>query len=274
MIEGQFFPSGIQPVQFEGGRPYNRWLRKDLREIIDGLGLSTGLKLALDAGDSSSYTSGQSWLDLSGNGYDFFRGAGSGAAADDPTFNGSAGGLSSSEYWSGDGGDFFTYDAANETWMQNLHKDSAKFTFCAWAYPAGSALNPLLNTAALNASNIGIMMGAFTNFSVSGLYVMDGSGSYAYFVDGPAIAASAWQLISFSVDEAAGTGSAQVNGTVNAITPTYTTPSAASASRTTRLFDACPSGARIGGVMAWEGVALTAAQLKSVFTATRGRYGV
>lgn len=89
--------------------------------IIEKLGLKTNLKLCLDAGDINSYSgSGIKWLDTSGNGYDFYFGDGS-TSSTYPTFNGSAGGLSASEYFSFDGGDYFTYDSSYEAWMNTLH---------------------------------------------------------------------------------------------------------------------------------------------------------
>ena len=107
---------------------------KSFRSIIDDLGLSTGLQLCLDAGDLASYPgSGQKWLDQAQR-YDFFLGATSGAAADDPTFNGVAGDLKDSTYWALDGTQFFRYDTTNETWMQNLHKNGATYTFVGWVW--------------------------------------------------------------------------------------------------------------------------------------------
>ena len=95
------------------------------QDIVDA-SLTSGLQLCLDAGSASSYDgSSQKWLDLSGNGQDFFRGADGSATTDDPTFNGSAGGLSSSEYFSLDGGDFFRYDAANTAAMNGVHHNNA-----------------------------------------------------------------------------------------------------------------------------------------------------
>src|SRR5688572_10725967 len=106
-----------------------------LLTILNGLGLTANLKLCLDAGDNlSAPAAATSWLDRSGNGYDFFRGTTSGADATDPTFNGTPGELSAAEYWSFDGGDFFRYDTTNETWMQNLHKNNALLSFFCWLY--------------------------------------------------------------------------------------------------------------------------------------------
>lgn len=108
---------------------------KSFRSIIDDLGLSTGLQLCLDAGDLASYPgSGQTWFDRA-QGNDFFLGATSGAEASDPTFNGTAGNLKDTTYWSFDGGDYFTSDAANPAWMNDIHKAGAKFTAVFWSWP-------------------------------------------------------------------------------------------------------------------------------------------
>jgi len=121
-ISGQVGVSGLVGVK----KPTN----VTLIDAITTAGLTSGLQLALDAGDTNSYSgSGQSWLDTSGNGYDFFRGITGGANSDDPTFNGTSGGISINEYWSFDGDDFFIYDSANETWMNNLHKNNAQWSW-------------------------------------------------------------------------------------------------------------------------------------------------
>lgn len=100
-----------------------------LIDIIKGFDLTSGLQLCLDAGDIDSYPgSGIKWLDTSGNGYDFNLGDGS-TATTYPTFNGSAGALSKNEFFSFDGGDYFSYDSANETWMDQLHNDGAVVSF-------------------------------------------------------------------------------------------------------------------------------------------------
>ena len=83
----------------------------------------------LDATLSASYGgSGQTWANLIASpddgsaqtAYDFYRGATSSSAGDDPTFNGSAG--DAAAYWSVDGGDFFQIAAGNTSALKNLHK--------------------------------------------------------------------------------------------------------------------------------------------------------
>ncbi len=282
-MDGQFAPG--QAIQFEGELPpRSPWHRYSMIDVINRQGLTSGLKLCLDAADASSYTSGQSWLDLSGNGYDFFRGATNSATTDDPTFNGSAGGRSSAEHWSFDGGDYFGYDTANETWMQNLHKDNAAFTILTWVNSAAAAAaRAIAGSCSINNTQTGI------NFNVNAtdkltIQVMNASGTgFALNVATAAsITEAAWQMLAVTIDEAAGTGSFVMNGTAASFTSTYTTPTAGSATRVLALgcngvsggANLFPSGSLQAIVAAWEGTALTAAQLAQIFTATRGRFGV
>jgi len=106
-----------------------------LINTLKNLGLTTNLRVCLDAGDLNSYDgTSQTWKDLSGGGYDFFRGTSSSSDSSDPTFNGTAGRLSSGEYLSYDGGDYFTLAQTNPAWVNTFHKAGAKFTICQWNY--------------------------------------------------------------------------------------------------------------------------------------------
>src|SRR3990167_7347714 len=129
-------------------RQHRNWRGLDAKEIIDRLGLGTSLELCLDAGDATSAPSSTtSWIDISGNGYDFFLGTDATAQASDPTQTGTVGALTLEEYFSFDAGDYFTYDTTNETWMQNLHKDNAAFTCIVWVYPGAiGAIQGLFGT--------------------------------------------------------------------------------------------------------------------------------
>ena len=100
-------------------------IRNKLIDAITDLSLTTNLQLCLDAGDGDSYTSGNKWLDVSGNGHDFFLGSDGATASEKPTFNGTVNGVSANEYWSFDGGDFFRLENANPAWVDNLHQDTA-----------------------------------------------------------------------------------------------------------------------------------------------------
>jgi len=247
--------------------------------VLERLGLTTNLRLCLDAGDANSYNGGASWLDTSGNGYDFFRGTTSGADATDPTFNGVAGGLSVNEFFSTDGGDLFRYDSTSEAWMDNLHKNNALFTILAWQFLAvgstqgavcgnngdqiGSATGILFRVDPANA-RIGISVGASNGF---GVITKDSANGFY-----PGL--GSWRLVGVSYDEAAGAGTWFCDLATEAFTGTYTNPTSGAATHAFEIMTRgnavrpMSSGGRMAAFMAWEGVALTAAQVAAVYNAT------
>lgn len=258
--------------------------KRTMYQHIRRLGLLNGLKLCLDAGDADSYNSAvqtTKWLDTSGNGYDFYRGTSTGGDAAEPTFNGTAGKLSSSEYWSFDGGDYFLYDASNETWMNNIHKDNAKFTFAFWYYPAGSTISRIFGTGATTA-NVGFFVFVRTDTGGLGIQIKNGSGSNAMAAEAAVGAVDgAWQFFAVSVDEAANTAILMRNGLATTVSGAYTSPSAASATYAMHIGSGgngatvpIANGGRLSGAPVWEGVALDAGQLRAIHHATRWRFGV
>lgn len=263
------------PFRVSSGR------RGDAAYIIRRLGLATNCKLVLDAGEASSYTSGQSWLDLSGNGYDFFLGSTSGAAANDPTFTGTAGQRTSGEYWSFDGGDFFRYDTTNETWMENIHKDNAIFTLAAWVYPVNATTTNMLWG---DHNSSGVTVGVHWCYDATEALIFavtNGSGISFSDTSTITLTQSAWNFVALSLNEATGAsgGFHYKNGTSDTFTSTYTSPSASSAAATAEIAagaGAFPleNGSRLGMFMAWEGTALTTGDLDNIYAATRIRYGV
>lgn len=103
-------------------------------QMIQAIGATASLDFCLDAADINSYDgSGQTWTDLTGNGNSFYRGSNNTAQASDPTFNGVAGALSEDEYFSFDGGDWFT-ETTGHTFAEAWHKDNAAFTIVAVIY--------------------------------------------------------------------------------------------------------------------------------------------
>jgi hypothetical protein len=252
-------------------------------DVLTSLSLTTNLKLCLDAGDSSSYSSGQSWLDRSGNGYDFYLGADGSATGTDPTFNGAAGGQSAAEYFSFDGGDYFTYDTSNESWMNALHQSSPAWTWLGWVYiPSGSATVGLFGTAS-SASEVGVAFSYNQSTDKFTLNIYNGSGSAAYSgtTDAFSLPASQWVMSAVSVIP---TGTA----TIRAYTASGTKSdapvgflsgaSASAASRTMRLghdtAQALPNGARMNSVVVKQGATLSATAISNIFAATRGKFGV
>lgn len=261
------------------GSPFN-FAPGTMQAAIDRLGLTSGLKLCLDASDINSYSgSGQSWLDTSGNGYDFLRGSTSASQATDPTFNGVAGAQSSSEYWAFDGGDYFTYDTTNETWMQNIHKDSALFTLAGYSYMAA------VSTALAGTDDLTAGIACWQLVISSGQKLLfrpfqNGGSAAASIASTANIPLSQWVFWALSVNEAAGTGTIQLNGTQESPSTTYASPGTTNSGAAMKLAalgtgsSPAASGSRFASFMAWEGAALSAAQLSSLYEVTKGKFGL
>lgn len=247
-----------------------------LRETINALGLTSGLKLLLDAGDRASVASASQakWLDISGNGYDFNRGSGSGSDSGDPTFAGTIGGQSQNEYYHCDL-DYFTYDSANETWMNNLHKNNARFTVAMWVNLPNSGANGFL----LSTDNGGGPGVYLILDNTHALFVMLNDTVLGYSSENLTIPSGVgWAFVAMSVNEASNSILWNIRGTASSGTCTYSSPSSASASDTMRIGyragTAMPTNSGIASYAMWEGTSLTAAQMAALFTATRGKFGV
>tara|TARA_Y100001963_G_C6792809_1_gene456635 strand:- start:779 stop:1624 length:846 start_codon:yes stop_codon:yes gene_type:complete len=264
---------------------------KVFKDIIDDASLATNLKLCLDAGDENSYSgSGTKWLDTAGSGYDFFRGSTNSASTDDPTFNGTAGDISDSEYWSFDGGDYFQYDTSNESWMNNLHKDNADFTIATFLYTSGGLEGGICGTMAATWANVGFNLILTTSNTIN-FRVARGAHSpeaFAGVTSTTALNTSAWNFVAISIDEATGSGGGffYQNGAYNQVSSSdtfnaaYSSPSSSSATYAFNI-GAVGNGAekmqntiRMGGLMIWEGGALTKANLDTLWAEMRGRYNL
>lgn len=249
---------------------------------LRNLGLTSGLQICLDAGDANSYSSGQSWLDLSGNGDDLFLGATSGATATDPTFNGTAGGRSKEEYFSFDGADYFHYDGvANPTWADNMHKDSAAFTLVSWFWPGSATSHGLMGTSQSNNNNIGIVWSCNASNGNNTVNVSNGTGAAARSVAlNVGVTASVWNFLAFRLDEAGNNCFAVRNATKSADqAASYTTPSASAATWIIELGSFGNGSGPVSNtsrmaVFLVYSAALTYAQINSIFNATRVRFGV
>lgn len=252
---------------------------QSLYQIISGLGLTTNLKLCLDAGDSASYDPAVQtarWLDTSGNGYDFFRGIGSGSESTDPTFNGTAGGLSINNYWSVDGGDRFTYDTTNEAWMQNLHRDNAVSSMICMFYNVGSGSN--YNHLGNCSTTTGFIFSKNTANQLR-VFVRNASSATVYsFTSTTTKTAAGWTYMAYGMNEPADSLVAKFDTSDESSTCTYVSPSAGNSQNTTTLVSNgaanYPSGARMACFAAWEGTALTAQNLTDIYDALKGRFGL
>lgn len=159
-LEGMFFP--YQTTQFVEGNliPVVGTQPTSLRDFAEIAGLQANLQVCLDPASIDSWPgSGQTLFDISGNNRDFFLGATGSVSTDDPTFNGTAGLLDSSSYFSSDGGDGFKKTTVNDTFFDSLHKAGAAWTIIYIEYYT-SAYGPGMCTQAgafaTNSTAIGI----------------------------------------------------------------------------------------------------------------------
>lgn len=257
---------------------------------LTSLGLTSDLKLCLDAGDANSYTSGQSWLDTSGGGYDFHFGATGSSGTDDPSFNGTAGGLSNAEYMSTAGGDFFEYDQTTpETWMNNMHKNNAIVAIACWIYP--DALTQETRMWSTNGGSVGTRIG--TNYrgeTTSGnlaLYVGRSDGEFKALKNtaDTALSVDEWNFVGYSLNEATGSGGGfhYLNGAYNQVsssdtfTSTYSSPTSSDISGDPSIMGdsrestqaAFPSGGRYAMLAVWEGgTQISKANFDSIYALT------
>jgi hypothetical protein len=253
--------------------------RSTLFEVIHGLGLNANLKLCLDAGDRGSVASGSQtkWLDVSGNGHDFNRGSTTSSESSDPTFNGTVGAQSSSEFYSFDSADWLRYDTTNETWMENFHKNNALFSVAGWVN--GSTI-PVFGTTG-DPTGLGGVGAYLLSHTSSGLTftARNGSGNAFTKTFNHGVSAS-WRFIGMRVDEASNTTTMIINDQESTSACTYSSPSSSAASQTMELGayggaeQPASSGARMASLAMWEGVALSVASLRNIREATRGKFGV
>jgi len=255
---------------------------RSILDIITGLGLSTGLTICGDFGDGSSYPgSGDTVSDRSGNGNDLKRGTTAGVDSADPTFNGSAGGLSSSEYASFDGGDTLTIVGSNP--LQSFHKDNAKITILAAVYPGSTANNIIIGDNVFS-TQIGFRF-QITNAQRLAWAAGNGSTQSNIFIGTVStIANTAWSIVGMSLDEAVGANGAFyfANGVVELFNSTFTSPSASNAagvlcisgSEGATTAGRLANGSRIAWIAVWVGVALTQAQMRAIYYEAGMRMGI
>ena len=250
-----------------------------LQSIIADQGLTAGLKLLLEAGNSWSYSLGANankWMDASGGHYDFYRGLGATAEASDPTFTGTVGAQTVNEYWSFDGGDFFnavanaSLGSPPPTWINRFHQAGAQFTAIFTVYIPTLNVNYFLwgNFANTQGTNIGSELVISSNTLL--FYASRTGGANAYAVQSTfSIAAIGWHVFGVSIDEVNHTGTLMIDGQTMPLTPTYSAPSAAAATYNLQIGSAgnnagpLPAGTRMRNAAMWSR-SLTATQMVKV----------
>lgn len=254
----------------------NQGFGPTLMQAITTAGLTTNLQLCLDAGDIASYTgSGLKWLDVSGNGCDFFKGDDGTTHA--PTFVGFPGDRGS--YWFLNGSAFFRYDTTNETWMQNLHKNNAIFSYVALIYRNSSS--PSLFGDSANGAGTGIHCANSRDINV-----FNGSSPVISKSGDTLLTSLAWNFVGGSLNEATGSGGGfhYLNGAYNQVggadtfDSTYSSPSSLGALATLEIGAAgggsepSGSGTLLSCVAFWGGTALTKVNIDTLWASMRGRF--
>jgi len=265
------------PSGFEQMCTANLTLASSLYNIAYEAGLSTNLKLAMDAVDFKQISYGQYWFDPL-NPEDFSRGANATASTDDPTLNGSAG--VATTYWSFDGGDFFRYLGANPTWLQNFHKDNAALTIVGIVFnPTGGNAGALPICGTTRTTGTGFF---YWGNGGPHQFVAKNGGSDAINKSGGTISENAWHFLAVSLNEATGAGGGflykdgaydQVSGS-DTFTSTYSSPSASSSTDTLEIGSngnaqfLTVNGGRMQGVMIFD-TALSKADLDTLYAAVK-----
>jgi hypothetical protein len=262
---------------------------RSLMDAITTAGLTANLVFCHDVAKGTCYTSGQSILDLSGNGHDFFLGTTVGAEATDPTFVGTPDFLTSGEYFLGDGGDCFTYDTTNPAAFNNPHKENAALTIITSLLPITGQQNSVLGTGGNVLTSSGVAF-RFKGTDKLTFEVSNESGS-AFAFTATADSAStmgAFNVIGCSINEAGGNvsflwqkGAYLQVGASNTFDAAYTSPTANAATYTMQMGAVgnsqllMPNGMRIAQIAMWSS-ALTKANLDAIYAdaAVQTRYGL
>lgn len=248
--------SFIQSGRFGGGG-------SSLISIITSLGLTSGLKVCLDAGDINSYNgTSQTWTDTSGEGNSYFRGTTSGAQGSDPTFVGTPGGLSSNDYFSFDGNDQFA-ETTNQTWADGFGLDGALFSMLAvvWIPDSLSGFHGIFSNGL-----------PFNSGSAMNFYYED--DDKLHYADSPFSvfpessnfrSSNSWNFCGLSVSENAGaTGSfLQLQTTVTTFNGNQTVDASVSGAYTVGF--QMRNTSRLTMFAAWAGVALTTTQMDALY---------
>jgi len=244
--------------------------------------VTDNLQMHLDAGAAASYDSGvdaQRWFDLTANSYDWFLGAAASSGSDDPTFNGSAGGDSSSEYFSFDGGDGFLKENDDSgSFLRKIGRTDQAFTLEVWIYPVNTTNNQVIFTNAGNAGN-GIRW--WLGHATDGRWALSTGTDTLFDANDTNLSTSVWQqwAIAGKMDGST-TGLHVVNGIQDGTWTTnnsaFTSGDSAHKGYIGRRSDGIvrfTNGTRLAIVRVYD-VALTEAQLLQNYNAQKARFGL
>jgi hypothetical protein len=249
-----------------------------LAQGIMEAGETEGIEFCLDAGE---FGGGQIWRDQTVAGNDFMLGRTTAIGTDDPTFNGTSGGSSVSEYFQVDGGDGFALaPGVNPPWIDAMHCAKATFSLLFLAYVPTAAAIVFFSTENGSGSRgweLDCVSGTTVRVNVtkeSGFALTNNVGS--------GIVNDALCAVHISFAEGVVNGFVySLNGAVvQSSTLSYTTPSTGKASfpavlgaRGDFFADFSDSGVRFYGVAGWSR-AMTAARHAAVYKRIKAPFGL
>jgi hypothetical protein len=276
-------PNTMRSATVTVGSGSNQWDVTTVKSFVTAftdLGLTTNLVLALDAGDSNSYSgAGQQWSDVSGQGNSYNRGLTTSSESEDPAFNGSAGMLSANEY--------FLFDhttpadrmssVSTTTFDDSWHKNNAALTLALAIYipsSGASTLRRLGTNYTTPTGNPGFFFEIDTSNQLKIASWNGSADSSDYWGNVNAIDDN-WAIIIVSINEAGGAGASHwnVNGTISTFNASYTSPSSTNPPINWVIGAGLYSGTRLGAYFAWNRT-LSQAETASVFSVMRTRYGL
>lgn len=196
-------------------------------KMIQQIGATANLNFALDAGDINSWSgSGQEWIDANGSGNNFYRGTNNTTEAGEPSFTGTAGRLSESDYWSipsVTAASIFT-EVGTQSYLNDWHKNNATFSIIGVAYKPSGGGGTLFATAPLVSPGL-----ILTVSSVNGRITLQVAPSGFTHTTTTALTDNSLNFFAATVNEATGANGCtiQINGTQESFTSTYSSPSSA-----------------------------------------------
>jgi D-alanyl-D-alanine carboxypeptidase (penicillin-binding protein 5/6) len=253
-------------------------VRESLLESLERIGLDTNAQFVYDAASLDSYNGAdQVWNDLTGNGYGLFLGIDATTESIDPVFSGSPGGLSSNEYFTFDSTQYLTNDAANDTFINSLHKNNALFSWLMWFYSTDDNF-AFTGTASNLTTTVGVRIFQNTTNQLQ-VDMKTGSGTGFNVTSTATFGVSAWQFAGFSINEATPAFVRSIHNTIETGATGYSSPSASDATYTMVVGARggpggfMPSGSRIA-CMAMFDTALTSQNFQAIYAATKSRFGL
>jgi hypothetical protein len=184
-----------------------------------------------------------------------------------------AGAKSAAEYFSFDGGDFFTETAAH-TFADDFHKNNGAFTVLALYFIGASkaAMSKLFdNTGQQAAGSPGTSLYVNSADTLSLFHAIDDAGSAEVLTTSATVALNSWNMLAAAFNEATPACDLVINATAQSFTPTASTATAAKATsnrigaRSAGAANPFESGERLALFAVWN-TKLTTTQIGNIYT--------